>query len=66
LIKQQAGSPNAPMPSTADIRRYVEKHSSKESFDDLPGAKDHKGWTRLWRDSGAELIIPKGVRSKKG
>ena len=65
LIKQQAGSLNAPMASTADVRRYVEKHSSNESLDDLPGPKDHKGWTRLWQASGAGSIIPKGVRSKK-
>jgi hypothetical protein len=66
LVGKQAGSVASTMPDTVEIRRYVEKHSDDPSFDDLPGPKDHKGWTRLWGDSGAELIIPKGVKGKKG
>jgi len=54
------------MPTTSDIRRYVTDHAGNEAFNDLPGPKDHKGWTRLWLDSGADLVIPKGVRGKIG
>jgi hypothetical protein len=53
-----------PTPTTSDIRRFVENRLGNESFDDLPGPKDHKGWTRLWENSGASQIIPKGVRGK--
>jgi hypothetical protein len=64
--KGEKSSVDFSMPTTADIRRYVTEHSGNEAFDDLPGPKDHKGWTRLWHDSGADLVIPKGVRGKIG
>ncbi len=63
-MRKTPGTPDAPMPTTADIRRHVVKHAGNESFSKLPGTKDNKGWTRLWEDSGAGLIIPKGVRGK--
>jgi hypothetical protein len=74
MLKKQSVKPpeevpqsmDFPMPTTSEIRRYVENHPGKTSFDDLPKPKDHKGWTRLWQDSGASMVIRKGVRGAKG
>lgn len=55
----------SPMPTTSEIRRYVAKRANNPSFSDLPKPKDHKGWTRLWIDSGASSVITKGVRGRK-
>lgn len=54
-----------PMPTTSEIKRFVSTRSGDIAFDKLPKPEDLKGWTRLWKDSGASLIIPKGGRGRK-
>lgn len=65
-----------PMPSTSDIKRYVEERMLDPRFSMLPKPVDKKGWIRLWNESGVDLeaadclkfdgnsMIPIGTRGK--
>lgn len=47
-------------PDTKDVQAYAQRPKNKERFDKLP--HDQSGWTRVWKASGAEVMVTKGVR----
>ena len=52
-------------PSFKEVRAYVEGQPDDARFSDLHSiACDDAAWSRVWRESGARLVMERGVRGQ--